>query len=126
MDAAEDALYGLDKTGDEWPAVVGRPEAATAQDPGRRKQRWRPNAQAKGEEEPKPKAQRNFTDPDSRIMLSSDKAFIQAYNCHRGGGCRFAGDPLGAGEPDGCRPGTTAASGARQVTLDPGGGPSRW
>lgn len=29
---------------------------------------------------PKDKAQRNFTDPDSRIMKNSDKAFIQAYN----------------------------------------------
>jgi hypothetical protein len=28
---------------------------------------------------PKPKAQRNFTDPDSRIMLR-DGAFIQAFN----------------------------------------------
>ena len=30
---------------------------------------------------PKEKAQRNFTDPDSRIMKSADKSFIQAYNC---------------------------------------------
>ena len=30
--------------------------------------------------QPKARAQRNFTDPDSRIMVSSDKAFIQAYN----------------------------------------------
>ena len=30
--------------------------------------------------EPKPTAQRNFTDPDSRIMKNSDKAFRQAYN----------------------------------------------
>ena len=29
---------------------------------------------------PSPKAQRNFTDPDSRIMKNADKAFIQAYN----------------------------------------------
>lgn len=29
---------------------------------------------------PRARAQRNFTDPDSRIMKSSDKAFIQAYN----------------------------------------------
>lgn len=29
---------------------------------------------------PEPKAQRNFTDPESRIMLSADKAFIQGYN----------------------------------------------
>ncbi|MFD5161230.1 IS1182 family transposase [Streptomyces hawaiiensis] len=29
---------------------------------------------------PKPKAQANFTDPDSRIMKNSDAAYIQAYN----------------------------------------------
>ena len=29
---------------------------------------------------PKPKAQRNFTDPDSRIMKTSDRAFHQCYN----------------------------------------------
>lgn len=29
---------------------------------------------------PKPKAQTNFTDPDSRIMKNSDGAYIQAYN----------------------------------------------
>jgi hypothetical protein len=29
---------------------------------------------------PKDKAQRNFTDPESRIMKNSDQAFIQAYN----------------------------------------------
>ena len=38
-------------------------------------------AKAKGKSEPEAKAQRNFTDPDSRIMVSSDKAFIQACNC---------------------------------------------
>jgi hypothetical protein len=30
--------------------------------------------------EPDPKAQKNFTDPESRIMKSSDKSFIQGYN----------------------------------------------
>ena len=30
--------------------------------------------------EPDPKAQKNFTDPESRIMKNSDKSFIQAYN----------------------------------------------
>jgi transposase len=35
-------------------------------------------AAAKGR--PKPKAQANFTDPDSRIMKNSDGAYIQAYN----------------------------------------------
>lgn len=30
--------------------------------------------------QPEPKAQENFTDPSSRIMLNADKAFVQAYN----------------------------------------------
>jgi transposase len=30
--------------------------------------------------EPDPTAQKNFTDPESKIMLSPDKAFIQGYN----------------------------------------------
>ncbi|MBI2761830.1 MAG: hypothetical protein HYX51_10445 [Chloroflexi bacterium] len=29
---------------------------------------------------PEPKAQRNFTDPDARIMKNADQAFVQAYN----------------------------------------------
>lgn len=29
---------------------------------------------------PTPKAQRNFTDPDSKIMITSDGAFHQCYN----------------------------------------------
>jgi transposase len=36
--------------------------------------------QAAAKARPKPKAQANFTDPDSRIMKSSDGAYIQAYN----------------------------------------------
>ncbi|HSR53218.1 MAG TPA: IS1182 family transposase [Acidobacteriota bacterium] len=79
-DAAEDELYGSDKTGDELPEEL--------RDPKRRLEKIREakaaleaEARTKGEEEPEPKAQRNFTDPESRIMLSSDKAFIQAYNC---------------------------------------------
>ncbi|MET7458637.1 transposase [Streptomyces sp. NPDC005574] len=35
---------------------------------------------AAGTARPKPKAQANFTDPDSRIMKNSDGAYIQAYN----------------------------------------------
>ena len=37
-------------------------------------------ARAAAQARPKPKAQRNFTDPDSRIMKNADGAFIQAYN----------------------------------------------
>jgi Transposase DDE domain len=37
---------------------------------------------AKPSAEPAPKAQLNFTDSESRIMLSSEKSFIQGYNAH--------------------------------------------
>ncbi|MED7828855.1 transposase, partial [Streptomyces chiangmaiensis] len=36
--------------------------------------------QAAAKARPKPKAQANFTDPNSRIMKNSDGAYIQAYN----------------------------------------------
>ncbi len=48
------------------------PEGDKGQTPGR--------GRGKKQVKPKDKDQINFTDPDSRIMLNSDKAFIQAYN----------------------------------------------
>ena len=81
VDATEDELFGPDKTGDELPEELADPKRRL-QKIQEAKAALEAEAQAKGEDEPKPKAQRNFTDPDSRIMLSSDKAFIQAYNCH--------------------------------------------
>ena len=45
----------------------------------RKRKRKRKDAEPK-DAKPKAKDQRNFTDPDSRIMRNSDKAFIQAYN----------------------------------------------
>ena len=81
VDATEDALYGEDKTGDELPEELADPKRRL-QKIQEAKAALEEEATAKGKDEPDPKAQRNFTDPDSRIMLSSDKAFIQAYNCH--------------------------------------------
>lgn len=79
VDAEEDRLYGRDKRGDELPE-----ELQTAE--GRRKAireamaELEKEAQEAGEEKPKDKAQRNFTDPQSRIMRSGEGAFIQGYN----------------------------------------------
>jgi len=44
--------------------------------------RYRKNKKSKKNDsgKPDPKAQRNFTDPESKIMKNSDKAFIQGYN----------------------------------------------
>lgn len=85
-DAAEDAEYGSDRRGDELPAELQRRESrlkrireakraleARAQDEAA--SAGKPDESAK----PDPKAQYNFTDPESRIMKGPD-GFVQAYN----------------------------------------------
>lgn len=80
-DAAEDAEHGSDRRGDEPPEWVKnrqrrleklRQAKAELEAEARQEQPEKP-------EEPKDSAQRNFTDPESRIMKSHD-GFIQAYN----------------------------------------------
>ena|SRR5262245_33155277 len=82
-DEAEDEEFGKDRRGDELPDWV--------KDKQERLKRIRAAKQALEEEarvggggdaerEPAPKSQRNFTDPDSRIMKTKD-GFEQAYNC---------------------------------------------
>ncbi len=106
IDDAEDAKFGKDRRGDELPAELARRETRLAK-LREAKQALEEQARAaaaehaaelarrKGADEdtvteraaqaaavavPKPKAQRNFTDPDSRIMLTGDGAFAQCYN----------------------------------------------
>ena len=100
IDKAEDAKFGKDARGDELPQQLRRRESRLAkireakqalEDEARERaeQAAREKAAAKGEDEdstaqrvadaaaaavPKPKAQRNFTDPESRIMKTSDGA----------------------------------------------------
>ncbi len=79
VDADEDKLYGGEKRGDELPE-----ELQTAE--GRRKAirkamaELEKEAEEAGAEAPENKAQHNFTDSASRIMRSSEGAFIQGYN----------------------------------------------
>jgi transposase len=89
-DRSEDRCYGADKRGDELPKELayreGRlkkiQEAKAALDAEAMAAAAATGLEGSGDEatEPSPKAQRNFTDPESRIMLSSDKSFVQAYN----------------------------------------------
>ena len=84
-DAAEDATYG-DQRGDELPAELQRRESRL-----KRIREAKRALEARAQEEtmaagesadavkPDPKAQYNFTDPESRIMHSPD-GFVQAYN----------------------------------------------
>jgi transposase len=104
-DAEEDRLHGADKSGEEMPDWVAdkkrRAErirkakaeleakasaeaklkaAAAAQQQREAEGRKKPGRQAAPPSTaPDPKAQKNFTDPESRIMKSKD-GFVQAYN----------------------------------------------
>ncbi len=103
-DAAEDALYGKDRRGDELPgelkfkqkrlAKIREAKRALEEEAkekaraeGRLDENDEPIERKGGRKpqtppgEPKPKAQRNFTDPDSRIMKTASKSFDQCYNC---------------------------------------------
>jgi transposase len=98
VDKAEDALYGQGRRGDELPEELQfrqrrlekiRQAKAEAQAVAQ----VTPEAESAVVTEPPPqgsadpklpaeKAQRNFTDPDSRIMLDgATKSFEQSYNC---------------------------------------------
>jgi transposase len=106
IDDAEDAKFGKNRRGDELPAELARRESRLAKLREAKRALEAQAAQAaaehaaelarrKGVDEdtvaeraaqaaavalPKPKAQRNFTDPDSKIMLTGDGSFAQCYN----------------------------------------------
>ncbi len=106
VDHAEDARFGADKRGDELPPDLADRQsrlvkmaaarkqleddaAAKARQEAEQKARDRGDddgtAAAKGEEaaataEVRPGAQRNFTDPDSRIMKTADGSYHYCYN----------------------------------------------
>ena len=85
-DAAEDAEYGAHRRGDELPAELQRRESrlkrireAKRVLEARAKDAAAAAGQAADTAKPDPKAQYNFTDPESRIMKGPD-GFVQAYN----------------------------------------------
>jgi transposase len=110
VDDAEDAKYGKDNRGDELPEELrfkqarlrkiteamesleqeAKAQAAAKRQEKRQKERalQKEGKKRKGKkpkepgDKPESKAQRNFTDPDSRIMKDgATKSFEQAYNC---------------------------------------------
>lgn len=106
IDAEEDERFGPDRRGDEIPAELTRRESrlaklreakealetearekAAAEAAERARARGEsPEAQEEAAARaaegatPKPKAQRNFTDPESRIMKMADGSFHQCFN----------------------------------------------
>jgi transposase len=94
-DEAEDVQYGKGQRGDELPAElrfrkqrlqkIREAKLALEEEAGKATLGAAPKAAGKPENAgkvlPEPKAQRNFTDPDSRIMKDgASKAFEQAFN----------------------------------------------
>jgi transposase len=101
VDAEEDERYGRDRRGDELPDDLRRreqrlrrireakqalEEEARAAETARRSELEaagkKPRRPPNGRDpfRPKPRAQRNFTDPDSKIMKTADGAFHQCYS----------------------------------------------
>ena len=101
VDADENERFGADRRGDELPDELRRREdrlarireakqaleaEAAAAETARRaemtEQGKTPRTPPGGRDPfaPKPKAQRNFTDPDSKIMKTADGAFHQCFN----------------------------------------------
>jgi transposase len=101
-DAAEDQAFGADKRGDEMPDWVAdkqvrlakireakaeleaeaKAKAAAEQATREKKKDDKPHpgrTAAPPSDAPEPKAQRNFTDPESRILKTKD-GYIQGYN----------------------------------------------
>jgi transposase len=86
VDEEEDKRYGRDRQGEELPEELQRRETRIKRIQEAKKaleERAREKAKSEGkdrkEAEPEPKAQYNFTDPESRIMKGSD-GFVQGYN----------------------------------------------
>ena len=101
VDAAEDERFGPDRRGDELPQELQRREQrlavireakqaleaeAFARETARHAEleaqgkKPRPPREGRDPFKPKPTAQRNFTDPESKIMKTSDGAYHQCFN----------------------------------------------
>jgi Transposase DDE domain len=101
VDAEEDERFGPDRRGDELPQELQRREqrlarireakAALEAQAAERERARRAELRSQGKKPrrprdgrdpfaPKPTAQRNFTDPESKIMKTSDGSFHQCFN----------------------------------------------
>jgi transposase len=78
-DETEDRQHGKEHRGDEMPQWVADKQQRIAKIREAR-EALEMQARKAGQSAPDPKAQRNFTDPESAIMHKSGKEYIQAYN----------------------------------------------
>jgi transposase len=85
-DEAEDRQHGATRRGDEMPSWVADKQQRITKIREAR-EALEAEARAAGKAAPDPKAQRNFTDPQSRIMRKSGKEYVQAYNAQAAVDC---------------------------------------
>jgi transposase len=78
-DDTEDRQHGSARRGDEMPGWVADKQQRIAKIREAR-EALEAEARAAGQAAPEPKAQRNFTDPQSHIMRKSGKEYVQGYN----------------------------------------------
>ena len=78
-DEAEDREFGAHRRGDELPKWVADKQQRIKKIHAA-KAALEAEAHAAGQAAPGPQAQRNFTDPDSRIMGKPGSGFVQAYH----------------------------------------------
>ena len=78
-DEADDRQHGDGRRGDELPDWVADKQQRITKIRAARAA-LEAEAHAAGQAAVEPKAQRNFTDPESRIMRKSGKDYVQAYN----------------------------------------------
>jgi transposase len=78
-DEQEDRQHGVQRRGDELPEWVADKQRRIAKI-REAKAALEAEARAAGKAAPQAKAQRNFTDPQSRIMRKSGNEYVQAYN----------------------------------------------
>lgn len=138
-DAEEDERFGPDRRGDELPdelqrregrlQVIREAKAALEAEAAEREAARRAELEAQGKRprrppggrdpfKPKPTAQRNFTDHESKIMKSSDGAFHQCFQWPGGGRLTGAGDRRRRALRRGSRP-TPARARARPARRQP-------
>jgi len=74
------AKEGLEREGKEEAAAIRAADQAERERRAEAGEPKKPGRPPTPTDLPRDDAQRNFTDPDSRIMKNSDKAYVQAYN----------------------------------------------
>lgn len=80
-EAKQQAQEARKQKGETQPSEPAKPKKGTKQKKGCKPPKGRPASAPRTEGTPEPKAQRNFTDPESRIMLDgATKGFEQCYN----------------------------------------------